>query len=241
MTHLYPPKSNSWLRLWSSCRRQTSWYCFNPQSGKSCTDIKNRSGPRTDPCGTPLITSIQFEQLPWHLQLFQSVWRCSSRTSLWFVSDYSLTFRSERLLGHRPVPFDWWVQITPRRERAPFYSKLECVNNSAQVRNAAGSAGGRVVCTGERGTLPGSICQVAAAVVVLEWAASIVWAGGRNAYLRAELLHPTTAQQTHRSHSRLPFTAPVLAIQRVSQTRNLSKCSRDAVPPPRKSVYNVQL
>ena len=34
------------------------------QSDKSLTNIKNNSGPNTDPCGTPLITSIQLEKLP---------------------------------------------------------------------------------------------------------------------------------------------------------------------------------
>ena len=34
------------------------------KSGRSLTNIKNNKGPRTDPCGTPLSTSIQLEKLP---------------------------------------------------------------------------------------------------------------------------------------------------------------------------------
>ena len=46
---------------------------LNPmQSGKSCTKIKNRSGSSTDPCGTPLITSIHSATTNLHLHHFMS-------------------------------------------------------------------------------------------------------------------------------------------------------------------------
>ena len=37
---------------------------LNRSESESFMDIKNSNGPRTDPCGTPLVTEIQLEQRP---------------------------------------------------------------------------------------------------------------------------------------------------------------------------------
>ena len=73
---------------------------FTIHDGRSLTNIRNKRGPKTDPCGTPLKTSIQAENDPiTQTLIFLSFKKALIQFSSLPVIPLSCNFSSNRLCG----------------------------------------------------------------------------------------------------------------------------------------------